>query len=197
MKKKVLALAMALAMSIALFGCGSTGAASSGSAASGSGSASGSAASSTAAKDVSIILVTMDGLDNHWVNVDKGAQAAADELGITYQWMAPDKKDTALQIEMLNNAIAAQCDGLVVAALIPMPSSRAAKRLVMFGHQVVYVTPTATSTPWLSLPRHYAAPSQATSRFWPVSSRRASLPVIRHRRFLQRNPNLVDRDQGP
>ena len=56
---------------------------------------------------LNIILVTMDGLDLHWVNVDKGAQAAADELGVKYQWMAPDKKDTALQIEMLNNAIAA------------------------------------------------------------------------------------------
>ncbi|MEG0764837.1 MAG: BMP family ABC transporter substrate-binding protein, partial [Pseudoflavonifractor sp.] len=63
-----------------------------------------SGAPSTAApapSDVSIVLVTMDGLDSHWVNVDKGAQAAAAELGIKYQWMAPDKKDTALQIEML------------------------------------------------------------------------------------------------
>ena len=31
---------------------------------------------------VKVILVTMDGLDNHWVNVDKGASAAAAELGI-------------------------------------------------------------------------------------------------------------------
>ena len=34
-------------------------------------------AAATDAADVSVILVTMDGLDNHWVNVDAGASAAA------------------------------------------------------------------------------------------------------------------------
>lgn len=94
-------------------------------------------------EDVSIILVTMDGLDNHWVNVDKGAQAAAAELGITYQWMAPDKKDTALQIEMLNNAIAAQCDGLVVAAVDPDAVVATLQSAADAGIKVVYADSTS------------------------------------------------------
>ncbi|MDN5315860.1 MAG: ribose transport system substrate-binding protein [Clostridiales bacterium] len=95
------------------------------------------------AEDVSIILVTMDGLDNHWVNVDKGAQAAAEELGIKYQWMAPDKKDTALQIEMLNNAIAAQCDGLVVAAVDPDAVVATLQSAEDAGIKVVYADSTS------------------------------------------------------
>ena len=85
----------------------------------------------------------MDGLDNHWVNVDKGAQAAAAELGIKYQWMAPDKKDTALQIEMLNNAVAAQCDGLVVAAVDPDAIVSTLQSAADAGIKIVYADSTA------------------------------------------------------
>lgn len=144
MKKKVMALALALVMSLTLFGCGSTPAATSSAAASASGSAAASGSGSAkAAGDVSIILVTMDGLDNHWVNVDKGAQAAAKEIGCKYQWMAPDKKDTALQIEMLNNAIAAQCDGLVVAAVDPNAIVSTLQSAADAGIKIVYADSTA------------------------------------------------------
>lgn len=123
MKKTVLTLTLILLMVFSLIGCSSTNTESpETSAPEQSAESSESVAPSQeadATADASIILVTMDGLDNHWVNVDKGAQAAAEELGISYQWMAPDKKDTAMQIEMLNNAIASKCDGLVVAAVDP------------------------------------------------------------------------------
>ena len=92
---------------------------------------------------LNIILVTMDGLDLHWVNVDKGAQAAADELGVKYQWMAPDKKDTALQIEMLNNAIAAKADAIVVAAVDPDAIVTTLEDAKSKGIQIVYVDSTA------------------------------------------------------
>jgi ABC-type sugar transport system, periplasmic component len=198
MKKKVLALAMALAMSIALFGCGSTGAASSGSAASGSGSASGSAASSTAAKDVSIILVTMDGLDNHWVNVDKGAQAAADELGITYQWMAPDKKDTALQIEMLNNAIAAQCDGLVVAAVDPDAIVSTLQSAADAGIKVVYADSTANFDAVAKFTTdNYAAAKQAGEQMLAgLKEKGITSGDIGIVAFSNATQTSVDREQG-
>ena len=73
----------------------------------------------TSDEQISVILVTMDGLDAHWVNVNAGAEQAAEEFNVDYQWMAPDKKDTALQIEILNNAIAAGPDALIVAAVDP------------------------------------------------------------------------------
>ncbi|MGI6578896.1 MAG: substrate-binding domain-containing protein [Saccharofermentanales bacterium] len=70
-------------------------------------------------EQISVILVTMDGLDAHWVNVNAGAEQAAEEFNVDFQWMAPDKKDTALQIEILNNAIASGPDALIVAAVDP------------------------------------------------------------------------------
>lgn len=200
MKKKVLALAMALAMSVALFGCGSTGAAGSGSAASGSasGSGSGSAAGSIAAKDVSIILVTMDGLDNHWVNVDKGAQAAAKELGIKYQWMAPDKKDTALQIEMLNNAIAAQCNGLVVAAVDPDAIVSTLQSAADAGIKIVYADSTANFDAVAKFTTdNYAAAKQAGEQMLAgLKEKGITSGDIGIVAFSNATQTSVDREQG-
>ncbi|BAK99889.1 sugar ABC transporter sugar-binding protein [Oscillibacter valericigenes Sjm18-20] len=198
MKKKVLALAMALAMSVALFGCGSTGASGSGSAASGSGSASGSAAGSTAAEDVSIILVTMDGLDNHWVNVDKGAQAAAKELGIKYQWMAPDKKDTALQIEMLNNAIAAQCNGLVVAAVDPDAIVSTLQSAADAGIKIVYADSTANFDAVAKFTTdNYAAAKQAGEQMLAgLKEKGITSGDIGIVAFSNATQTSVDREQG-
>lgn len=147
MKKKLLASVLTLAMAVSLFGCGSktTEGTPTGTSEGTPTQAETTAGTSSAkdAKDVSIILVTMDGLDNHWVNVDKGAAAAAKELGIKYQWMAPDKKDTALQIENLNNAIAAKADGLVVAAVDPDAIVSTLQSAADAGIKVVYADSTA------------------------------------------------------
>jgi len=136
MKKKLVVLVLVLLMSLSLFGCSSSTDATESTAAEQSEAVEETAEAADA--DVSIILVTMDGLDNHWVNVDKGAQTAAEELGVTYQWMAPDKKDTALQIEMLNNAIAANCNGLIVAAVDPDAIVSTLQEAADAGIKVVY-----------------------------------------------------------
>lgn len=144
MQKKIVTIVLAMLLVFTLVGCTNPGTESpdtSGSeqpADTAGSSESAAPSGDTAATDLSIILVTMDGLDNHWVNVDKGAKAAAAELGITYQWMAPDKKDTALQIEMLNNAIAAGCDGLVVAAVDPDAIVSTLQSAADAGIKVVY-----------------------------------------------------------
>lgn len=89
--------------------------------------------------DVSVILVTMDGLDSHWVNVDKGASAAAAELGVNYEWMQPDHKDTALQIEVLNNAIAKEPDVICVAAVDPVAIVDTLQTALDKGIKIIYV----------------------------------------------------------
>ena len=63
-----------------------------------------------------VFLISMDQMDQHWVKVDEGARAAAEELGnIDYTWSAPDVKDDAKQIECVNNAVAAGADCILVA----------------------------------------------------------------------------------
>ncbi len=141
MKKKLLAMIMAVAVVASMVACGSkedapvattdTPAAEE--------TVDDTVAETTDDTDVSIILVTMDGLDNHWVNVDKGASATAKELGINYQWMQPDKKDTQLQIEVLNNAIAAKPDALIVAAVDPDAIVSTLQSALDAGIKLVYV----------------------------------------------------------
>ena len=111
--KKVLSVACALCMTTAMLtGCGSSNNA--GTAA--TGEAQNSAAASTTTEQAStatdagttlIALITMDSLDQHWVTLNEGAQKAAAELGVTVQFMAPNTKDDAQQIECVNNAVSA------------------------------------------------------------------------------------------
>ena len=96
-------------------------------------------ATAFAADDISVILITMDSTDQHWVSVDGGAQKAAEELGVTYQWMAPDKKDDAQQIERVNNAIAAGADAIRIAANGPDAVTAALKEAQAEGIKIVYV----------------------------------------------------------
>ena len=96
-------------------------------------------ATAFAADDISVILITMDSTDQHWVSVDGGAQKAAEELGVTYQWMAPDKKDDAQQIERVNNAIAAGADASMIAANGPDAVTAALKEAQAEGIKIVYV----------------------------------------------------------
>lgn len=137
--KRILALTCCLAMGTTLLaGCGSSGTTSS---AGTSGSApAGSASTSTPAdEDVRIALITMDSIDQHWVTLNDGAQKAAEELGVTVDFMAPNTKDDALQIEQVNNAVAGDYDAIMVAANGPDAISGALNEAVAQGVELVYV----------------------------------------------------------
>lgn len=87
-----------------------------------------------------IILITMDSTDLHWVNVDKGAKKAVEELGgIEYKWMAPDKKDDAQQIERINNAIADGADAIMIAANGKDSVSATLEEAKNEGIKIIYV----------------------------------------------------------
>lgn len=87
-----------------------------------------------------IFLITMDQSDQHWVNVDKGAEKAAAELGgITYKWLAPDVKDDAKQIESINNAVAGGADAILLAANGLNAVTAALKEAESAGVKIVYV----------------------------------------------------------
>ncbi|MDD3904115.1 MAG: ABC transporter substrate-binding protein [Sphaerochaeta sp.] len=87
-----------------------------------------------------VYLITMDQMDQHWVNVDKGAQKAAQELGgVDYKWLAPDVKDDAKQIESINNAVAGGADAILLAANGPNAVTAALKEAESAGVKIVYV----------------------------------------------------------
>lgn len=148
--KKVLSVACALCMTTAMLaGCGSSNNA--GTAATGEAQGSAAAATTTeqsaaatdagttAGSDTLIALITMDSLDQHWVTLNEGAQKAAAELGVTVQFMAPNTKDDAQQIECVNNAVSAGAQAIIVAANGPDAISSALKEAADAGVKLVYV----------------------------------------------------------
>ncbi|MDR2903997.1 MAG: substrate-binding domain-containing protein [Clostridiales bacterium] len=86
-----------------------------------------------------VYLVTMDKMDQHWVNVDAGAKNMADALSVDYTWDAPDVKDNAKQIECVNNAVADGADLILLAANDPVAISDAVKAAKDAGVQIIYV----------------------------------------------------------
>ena len=86
-----------------------------------------------------IALITMDSIDQHWVTLNEGAQKAAAELGVDVQFMAPNTKDDAQQIECVNNAVSAGAKAIIVAANGPDSISSALKEAADAGVKIVYV----------------------------------------------------------
>lgn len=88
--------------------------------------------------DAKIALITMDSIDQHWITLNEGAQKAAEELGATVQFMSPNTKDDAQQIECVNNAVAGGYDAIIVAANGPDAISSALQEAIAAGVKVIY-----------------------------------------------------------
>ena len=86
-----------------------------------------------------IALITMDSIDQHWITLNEGAQKAAEELGVTVDFMSPNTKDDSQQIECVNNAVAGGYQAILVAANGPDAISSALKEAVAAGVKIVYV----------------------------------------------------------
>ena len=69
----------------------------------------------------------------------QGAQKAAAELGVTVQFMAPNTKDDAQQIECVNNAVSAGAQAIIVAANGPDAISSALREASDAGVKLIYV----------------------------------------------------------
>ena len=89
--------------------------------------------------DYKIALITMDSIDQHWVSLKEGAEAEAEADGVTVDFMAPDVKDDAKQIECINNAVAGGYDAIMVAANSEDSISGALQEAVDAGIKIVYV----------------------------------------------------------
>ena len=89
--------------------------------------------------DYKIALITMDSVDQHWVSLKEGAEEEAKADDVTVDFMAPDVKDDAKQIECINNAVAGGYDALMVAANSEDAVSGALQEAVDAGIKIVYV----------------------------------------------------------
>ena len=131
--KKVLALALVLLLSLGLFSVAN-------------------------AEGNLVYLITMDKMDMHWVSVDAGASTMAKALGLDYKWDAPDGKDNADQIEVLNNAIAEKPAVILLAATDPQGIAKTVEEAQTQGIIVMYVdSPAAAPVPVTLSTDNYAA----------------------------------------
>ena len=150
--KKLLALALAAAMSLSLVACGggdkSTPA---GSTPAGSTPAGSTPAGSTPAsgESIKITLITMDQMDVHWVKLEKAARAKVEELkasgvNIDYNWLAPEKKDNAQQIQMIETATNDGSDVIIISINDSTACNDALQAALNKGIKLIYVDATAS-----------------------------------------------------
>lgn len=93
----------------------------------------------TADGDYKIALITMDSVDQHWVSLKEAAEKEAGTDKVTLDFMAPDVKDDAKQIECINNAVAGGYDAIIVAANSEDAVSGALQEALDAGIKIVYV----------------------------------------------------------
>ena len=150
--KRLLALALVAAMSLSLVACGggdkSTPA---GSTPAGSTPAGSTPAGSTPAsgESIKITLITMDQMDVHWVKLEKAARAKVEELkasgvNIDYNWLAPEKKDNAQQIQMIETATNDGSDVIIISVNDSTACNDALQAALNKGIKLIYVDATAS-----------------------------------------------------
>ena len=118
--KKLIAVAMAGAMSMSMLAaCGSS--SDSSAASSAPAAASSAAASSTSVEkkdgDVKIAYIVKAKTDEFWTTMETGAYAAAEEKGVTLEFQAPEKEtDVEKQVQMVENAVVKGFDAIILSA---------------------------------------------------------------------------------
>lgn len=138
--KKMIALLCSMVMVFGLLaGCGGSTSGTDTPAPTGSAPAETTSGTESEGTNYNIALITMDSIDQHWVTLNEGAQKAAQELGVTVTYMAPNTKDDAQQIEQVNNAVAAGCQAIIVAANGPDAITSALQEAVDAGVKIIYV----------------------------------------------------------
>jgi ribose transport system substrate-binding protein len=121
---------------VAAAGCGGGGAAASG----GSGTSTGAGAGSGGSGHPTFELITKSNSSPYWLAVRNGADAAAKKLGVNLKFQAPSKEvQLQRQVTMVNNAITAHVDGLILAAQQPAALTGPVKRAEKAGIPVVTI----------------------------------------------------------
>ena len=151
--KKLLALVLALTMAFALVACGNN---NGGNAGNNGGSNAGdttggdtTGGDTTGGEERRITLITMDQRDVHGVKLAPAAQAKVDELAgqgknIVYNWTAPEKKDNAQQIAMIEAAVNDGSDVIIIAVNDSTACNDALQEALNKGIKLIYVDATST-----------------------------------------------------
>lgn len=91
-----------------------------------------------------VAVITMDQMDVHWVRLEKAAEdkvAALNAAGnnITLEWLAPETKDNAQQIEKINTAVSDGVNYIIIACNDATSCNMALQEALNAGIKVIYV----------------------------------------------------------
>lgn len=145
MKKKIIASILSLVMVLSLAGCGSdSGSQTDAENVETTNEAAQNASGEYAGVSAKVALITMDQMDVHWVRLkaaaeEKVAEYNAAGASIELQWLAPETKDNAQQIQMIETAISNAVDYIVIACNDATSCNNALQEAVDAGIQVIYV----------------------------------------------------------
>lgn len=94
--------------------------------------------------ETKVALITMDQMDVHWVRLHDAAQAKVDELNeagnkIEMEWLAPETKDNAQQIEKINAAISDGCNYIIIACNDATSANMTLQEAKDQGIKIIYV----------------------------------------------------------
>ena len=144
--KRIFALALAMIMALALVACGgNTTTTNNGAANNGGDTNSGDGE----ALSCHISLITMDQMDVHWVKLQAAAAATVEEYkaqgyDVTMDWLAPEKKDNAQQIQMIETATNNGSDVIIIAVNDSTACNDAIQAAIDAGIKIVYVDSPST-----------------------------------------------------
>lgn len=99
--------------------------------------------------EIKVALITMDQMDVHWVRLEAAAEErvnAYNEAGakIELNWLAPETKDNAQQIQKIETATADGADYIIIAANDATSCNRALEEAMDGGAKIIYVDAPAT-----------------------------------------------------
>lgn len=94
--------------------------------------------------EAKVALITMDQMDVHWVRLHDAAQARVDELNaegsnIELEWLAPETKDNAQQIEKINAAISDGVNYIIIACNDSTSANMTLQEAIDQGIKIIYV----------------------------------------------------------
>lgn len=151
MKKKLLALSLSMVLTLGLMACGAKEDAPSEVEAPTEVEApdNAEAPAEEAGDAIKVAIITMDQMDQHWVTVHAGAEAAvekyaAEGINIDLTWLAPETKDNTQQIQKIEAAVADNVKYIIIAATDATAPNTALKEAIDQGVSVIYIDSPAT-----------------------------------------------------
>lgn len=93
----------------------------------------------TALNKTNIYLITMDKEEQFWYIMDQGARDMAQLIGVNYIWDAPKERIVDEQINIINEAVKAGADAIILAASDPVRVSQAVEDAKARGVKIIYV----------------------------------------------------------